>query len=295
MLADSTLLSQVLLNLCLNARDAMPGGGSIEIRSAIVPGSESAAGDSIRITVEDTGSGMAPEVLARVFEPFFTTKPVGQGTGLGLAMVHGIMTQHRGRVEVDSSVGRGTRFDLYLPRAGMGAATALPRPASAIDCPLDRTPMPQSRRQKILLVDDEMMIRELGRAVLESGGYTVVEAEDGEEALAAFRATDSEIDLVLLDLTMPKLSGQDTFRAMAAIDPRARILFSSGYSSDDFAGIEGACGLLPKPYRPQVLLDAVRRALTVSLPRACDAEPPGFIRGCDEFAGTYCDAERSEP
>ncbi len=264
--ADSTLLAQVLLNLCLNARDAMPEGGRIEIRSAAVAASDCAAlgrsdtvGDYIRLTVEDTGSGMAPEVLARVFEPFFTTKPVGQGTGLGLAMVHGILTQHRGWVEVHSEVGRGTRFDLYVPMSP-GTPPMIKNPP-AVESPLDRTPMPPARGQTILMVDDESMIRELGRAVLESGGYSVREAEDGEEALVAFRAGSAEIDLVLLDLTMPKLSGQDTFRAMAEIDPRVRVLFSSGYSSDDLAGTEGCLGLLPKPYHPQVLLDTVRRAL----------------------------------
>ncbi len=272
-LADSTLVSQVLLNLCLNARDAMPHGGRLEILSetVTVPENgfehrESSAGEFIRLVVEDTGHGMAPEILARVFEPFFTTKPIGQGTGLGLAMVHGIMTQHRGWVEVRSEVGRGTRFDLYLPRS----ADHLPIPKKppsgsrpiVNEARLENTPMPISTsRQTILIVDDETMIRDIGRAVLEAAGFDVLEAEDGEVALETFRVRSQEIDLVVLDLTMPKLSGQDTFHAMAEIDPHVRILFSSGYSAESLIGTEGAIGLLPKPYRPQILLETVRRAL----------------------------------
>ena len=285
-LADVTLVSQVLLNLCLNARDAMPQGGRIEIRSQALTVPEDDAGhpparcgEYVRLTVGDTGHGMAADVLARVFEPFFTTKPVGQGTGLGLAMVHGIMTQHGGWVEVRSEVGRGTRFDLYLPRSLVVTAavrSSMP-PQGAEDgdaVPVGAVPSEGSGRGTILLVDDEAMIRDIGRAVLDSAGFTVLEAGDGEEALEAFRTRSQEIDLVVLDLTMPRLSGQDTFHAMAEIDPEVRILFSSGYSSDDLTGTEGVLGLLPKPYRPQILLDTVRRAL---------AAPPRSIAVSDRF------------
>ena len=280
-LADPTLISQVLLNLCLNARDAMPQGGRIDIHSDVVTIPEhevrhpdSRPGEFVRLAIEDTGHGIAPEMLTRVFEPFFTTKPVGQGTGLGLAMVHGIMTQHRGWVEVHSESGRGTRFDLYLPRsAERSARTQLPSHRPAVDARSD-TPLPQ--RKTILLVDDESMIRDIGRVVLESAGFAVIEAEDGEAALDLFRERWREIDLVLLDLTMPKMSGQDTFRGMAGIHPQVRILFSSGYSAENLVGTEGAFGLLPKPYRPQILLDTVRRALSMPDGARSDGSPaPG--------------------
>jgi len=280
-LADATLISQVLLNLCLNARDAMPQGGRIDIHSDVVTVPETAAGhpdsrpgEFVRLAVEDTGHGMTPEMLTRVFEPFFTTKPVGQGTGLGLAMVHGIMTQHRGWVEVRSESGRGTRFDLYLPRSTDRIARKQPPSHRSVADEARDTPLPATMQRKtILLVDDESMIRDIGRAVLESAGFDVLEAEDGEAALDLFRGRWREIDLVVLDLTMPRMSGQDTFHGMADIHPHVRILFSSGYSAENLVGTEGAIGLLPKPYRPQILLDTVRSAL--SIPSGGQRDPLG--------------------
>ena len=267
--ADATLISQVLLNLALNARDAMPQGGRLDIRSDFATVEKSGElhhdarpGEYVRLTVEDSGQGMAPEVLARVFEPFFTTKPIGQGTGLGLAMVHGIMTQHRGWVEVQSAVGRGTRFNLYLPRSD-GEVPSEKFDARTCHDLAETEPRPvnTTQRRTVLIVDDESMIRNVGRAALESAGFAVLEAEDGEAAIALFRSCPSAIDLVVLDLTMPNMSGQDTFHSLLKIDPAVRILFSSGYSADDLSGTEGALGLLPKPYRPQLLVDLVRRAL----------------------------------
>jgi PAS domain S-box-containing protein len=266
---DATLLNQALLNLCLNARDAMPHGGRLSIRAAAVwftpeevaDHPEARPGGFVRLAVEDTGCGMSPETRARVFEPFFTTKPIGQGTGLGLPMVHGIVKQHGGWIVCDSELGRGTRFDLYLPRAAV--ASGVPRP-SVCDTPpaIDvATPVPTSGRT-VLLVDDEDMIRTLGRSVLEAAGYEVLEAEDGADAVDLFRREHGRIDLVILDLTMPRLSGRDAFRSMTAIVPDARVLFSSGYSADDLSDVTGAVGLLAKPYRPQELVTAVHRALT---------------------------------
>jgi PAS domain S-box-containing protein len=268
---DFTLLSQVLLNLCLNARDAMPHGGRIEIRVSEEnfppdrPHSNGRTGDFLRLTVEDNGTGMSPEILARVFEPFFTTKPVGEGTGLGLAMVHGIVEQHRGWVECQSEVGRGTRFDLYLPRV-----VEPTEPSSGFtdrSAPLHQTPPPaavSANQKTVLLVDDEELIRELARTVLQVNGYRVLEANDGEQALDLFRDRWMEIDLVVLDLTMPRLSGQDTFRAMQGINPAARVLFSSGYSAETLADTGGVIGMLPKPYRPADLVAAVGAALSGS-------------------------------
>ncbi len=267
-LADAALVNQAVVNLCLNARDAMPDGGTLTIRAAAVRVGEGETvrhpdarpGEFVRLTVADTGQGMPADVRARIFEPFFTTKPIGHGTGLGLPMVHGIVQQHSGWIECETAPGRGTRFDLYLPRA---TAPAAPRPAdrrNSTPAPDVDTPPPVGART-VLLVDDEDMIRCLGRSVLEQAGYRVLEAHDGADAVDLFRREHDHIDLVILDLTMPRLSGRDAFRSMTAIAPEARVLFSSGYSSDDLSDVTGAVGLLAKPYRPQELVTAVRRAL----------------------------------
>jgi PAS domain S-box-containing protein len=275
---DSTLLSQVLLNLCLNARDAMPHGGRVEIRVDEVTLDDPVhhpagrAGRCVRVSVEDNGIGIPPEVKEHMFEPFFTTKPVGEGTGLGLPMVHGIIEQHHGWVECHSEVGGGTRFDLFLPRCSGwdDDLTVTPPPTVThrlvIDQPhSDRQPTSADQPKTILLVDDEEMIRELARVVLESGGYRVLEACDGEQAIEVYCSRSADIDLTILDLTMPRLSGQDTFRALVALDPDVRVLFSSGYSADTLADTEGALGLLPKPYRPIDLLEAVAAAVDSQL------------------------------
>jgi CheY-like chemotaxis protein len=181
-------------------------------------------------------------------------------------MVHGIMRQHDGWVECRSEVGVGTRFDLYLPRRSDGPQVRLAQAVSwsVAAAPLSATPPPSDRSITILIVDDEEMIRSLGRAVLESAGYRVLEASDGEDAVELFRVAHADIDLVILDLTMPRMSGQDAFRELAAADPGVRVLLSSGYTPDGLADTVGILGLLPKPYRPAELLDAVRVALNLS-------------------------------
>jgi two-component system, cell cycle sensor histidine kinase and response regulator CckA len=282
-LADATLMNQALLNLCINSRDAMPQGGRLTLKAELIDVTnellkrmpEGRTGSFVRILVEDTGSGMTPEVRKRIFEPFFTTKPIGQGTGLGLPMVHGILKQHQGWVSLESSPNQGTRFALYLPRinhrSGEGSAT-FRRTLTQREVPLDTlTPRPLRRtlasqnhvgaKQKILLVDDEEMIRDIARLTLESAGYQVKECCDGQQAIEVFREDHQTIDLVLLDLTMPRLSGRDAFNQMIALNPTARIMFASGYSTDDLSDLSGAIGLLPKPYRPQDLLQAVNKAL----------------------------------
>jgi two-component system cell cycle sensor histidine kinase/response regulator CckA len=265
--ADPTFLHQVLLNLCLNACDAMPHGGrlGVSVDSVDLPPDATPPGRSrrcVRVRVEDTGTGMPADVRAKMYEPFFTTKGVGKGTGLGLAMVQSIIEQHHGWVECESEVGRGTRFEVFLPR---GEASLLdppsevrlsdPRPAAV-------TPMPADERVRtVLVVDDEPMIRDLARAVLETSGYRVLEAHDGEHAVEVFREHMADIDLVVLDLTMPRMSGRDTFRALVDLEPGARVMFSSGYSADDLSDTTGVIGMLPKPYRPTELLSAVGRAM----------------------------------
>ncbi len=207
---------------------------------------------------------MTDAVIRRLFEPFFTTKEVGQGTGLGLPMVHGIMQQHGGWVTVASAPGKGTRFDLYLPAAGDSGAAAGPTPPPRRSAPavcLAATTDIAAKRRDDPARGRRGMIRQLGPVVLEAAGYVVLEAEDGAEAVDVFRREHDRIDLVILDLTMPRLSGRDAFRQMQAIDPAARVLFSSGYSADDLSEVDGARGLLSKPYRPPDLLAAVRRAV----------------------------------
>jgi PAS domain S-box-containing protein len=269
-LADPTQMSQVLMNLCLNARDAMPEGGRLLLQADnVVLGTDhtrlfpdSRPGEFVRMRVEDTGCGIAPDVLPHIFEPFFTTKEVGQGTGLGLAMVFGIVKQHLGWIDCSSEVGKGARFEIFLPRH-----CRVPEPAPA---PL--APRPAPGHETILLADDEPMIRHLGRRILERSGYEVVLAEDGQQAVEAYSRDRGRIDLVILDLSMPKLSGRDAFRRLRQIDPEVRVIFASGYSGEGAGDAQDrALGFVGKPYRPDDLTRAVRAAL--------DQQAAGFIPG----------------
>jgi PAS domain S-box-containing protein len=266
--ADATLVNQALFNLCLNARDAMPNGGRLSLeaeRCSLVPDAalspDALPGEYVRITVADTGAGMDDNVKRRLFEPFFTTKGVGRGTGLGLPMVHGILKQHGGWVTFDSELGRGTRFQMYLPLAQDPASLPLARYGASAACNVSTPPPVRANSSTVLLVDDEEMIRVLGRTILETNGYRVLEAQDGQEAVETFAAKGDEIDLVILDVTMPRLSGRDAFGRIQTCKPGARVLFSSGYSTEDLSEVEGSLGMLTKPYRPKDLLGAVHRAL----------------------------------
>jgi len=276
--ADPTLLAQALMNLCLNARDAMPDGGALVLSAHPVergPDDPCPAGWDdlipgryVRFAVTDTGIGMTPEVLARMFEPFFTTKGIGKGTGLGLPMVQGIVKQHHGWIEIHSRPGAGTRIELNLPVADITATPAVsgsptPLPLALPTPTIANAPRPP-RPLTILLVDDEPMIRDLGRAVLSRAGFRVITAEDGAEAVEVFARQYSDIDLVVLDVTMPRMSGRDAFRHMTELNSSARILFSTGYSADDLAELDSSAGLLSKPYRPQDLVAAVRAALAIT-------------------------------
>jgi PAS domain S-box-containing protein len=269
--ADANQVNQVLLNLCLNARDAMPEGGHLLLETQNVTLDADAArrhvdaavGEFVRLRVRDTGHGIPEEIRARIFEPFFTTKGPGQGTGLGLAMVFGIVKQHQGWVECASTVGQATTFDVYLPRC----ADELPAPPAPAASPGQTT-----GTETILLVDDEAMIRDVGRLVLQKAGYRVLMAADGRQAVDLYRREHARIDLVILDLTMPHLSGRDTLRELVAINPRVRALVTSGYSAEDKLpiGVTGVAGFIPKPYRLDELLQVVRtvldRAKTVPSP-----------------------------
>jgi PAS domain S-box-containing protein len=265
--ADANQINQVLLNLCLNARDAMPEGGRLllETRNVEVDSDfarqhlESRTGAFVRLRVQDTGHGIPPAIQSRIFEPFFTTKEPGQGTGLGLAMVFGIVKQHQGWIECVSAVTQGAAFDVYLPRCGTEEGPSL-------------TPAPPSARHAgsgtILVVDDEGMVRDLCRLILQRAGYEVLEAADGHRAVTLYQQEQARIDLVLLDLTMPHLSGRDTLRQIRELNPAVRVLIASGYSTEDTnpAGLEGVVGIIPKPYRQADLLQRVRAALESDKP-----------------------------
>ncbi|HKB00590.1 MAG TPA: PAS domain S-box protein [Gemmataceae bacterium] len=256
--AAAPQLEQVLTNLIANARDAMPEGGritvateNVRLTSADAEGSADARpGDFVRLTVEDTGTGIDPEILGRIFEPFFTTKPVGQGNGLGLAMAYGIIHQHKGWIECRNRVAKGARFDIYLPRS----ASQPERPTHSIHA---------AGTETVLLVDDEPMIRNLAKATLERSGYRVLLAGDGQEAVDLYRKHKEEIAVVVLDLTMPLMTGQEALRELKKIDPGVRALYASGYSADSIEGADAGevVGFLQKPYRPDELVATVRSAI----------------------------------
>jgi signal transduction histidine kinase/ActR/RegA family two-component response regulator len=225
---DRSQIHQVLLNLCVNARDAMPDGGTITLQTTVIPGAElgefftgADAKHYACIRVRDTGGGMTPEVKAHIFEPFFTTKERAKGTGLGLSVVYGVVNNHRGFVQVETEPDAGTTFSIYLPMlASIDASAAGPyqlAPTSARD------------PQTILLVEDEEMLRELGIQVLETEGYRVLTAKDGEEAVEMFQAHRDEIGLVVCDLGLPKLGGREAFIKMKQTKPSVRAIVASGY------------------------------------------------------------------
>jgi CheY-like chemotaxis protein len=263
--ADPGQIEQVLMNLVVNARDAMPRGGRLLVATSNVtlgddharahPGAK--AGRYALLAVSDEGEGMSEEVRARIFEPFFTTKPEGKGTGLGLSTVYGIVEQSQGHVDLESEVGRGTTFKVYLPRVeaeAEAAATSLPEDPAA-----------GAASGIILLVEDEDALRLLVREVLEAAGYSILEAEDPERALAASRSHVGPIDLVLTDLVMPGLGGRELVERLREGRPGLRALFMSGYTdpaAHQTEGLETGTTFLPKPFAPTVLLRAVRLALT---------------------------------
>ncbi|NML16870.1 response regulator [Azohydromonas caseinilytica] len=264
-LTDANQLELAMLNLVLNARDAMPQGGRIRIEAAAqelaqVEG-ELGAGAYVVITVADTGTGMAPEVAAKAFDPFFTTKPVGRGTGLGLAQVANVARLSRGGARIDSEPGRGTRVALWLA-AGSGAATA-PAPARAL--PEDLA----GRGERVLVIDDEADIRRTMGELLRGNGYEVLSAADGGAALSAY--ADFLPQMVLLDLGLPGLSGIEVARRLRQIDPKLPIVFVSGHADREllWTAVPGA-RLLRKPFQSEELYAEVRRGLDEK-----DGEAPG--------------------
>ena len=263
---DSTQLEQVLLSLAANARDAMPFGGTLTLSAVnrvlreadCALNVEARPGRFVELAISDTGNGMTPEVQARLFEPFFTTKKMGQGAGMGLAMAYGIVKAHKGWITVDSVPGEGSTFRLYLPATGESISCA------RIEDKSGSGGAPEGGRECILVVDDEDLVRTLAEAVLQRWGYRVLTACDGEEALEVYRRHAAEIDLVLLDYSMPKLTGLQVFQEMQKLDPNLCVIFSSGYTMDkdsDQLLVAGARAFIPKPYRPDDLIRTVRQVL----------------------------------
>jgi two-component system, cell cycle sensor histidine kinase and response regulator CckA len=260
--ADSTQIHQVFLNLCVNARDAMPDGGKLTITTKNVFIDDkytkihlnTKIGSYVAISIEDTGCGMPKEILDRIFEPFFTTKEPGKGTGLGLSTTLGIIKSHGGFINVDSELGKGTEFTVYLPA-------------------IDRIETEKSKEEEfiggcgelILVVDDESLIREITETTLSAYNYRVITASDGVEALALYVKHQDEISLVLTDLMMPSLGGLAIVRTLVKIDPKIKIIAFSGLESNSkLAEAAGVCKFLSKPYTTKDLLDTINQVLDSS-------------------------------
>jgi signal transduction histidine kinase/ActR/RegA family two-component response regulator len=263
---DAGMIDQVLMNLAVNAHDAMPDGGTLTISVEecwIGPDylefhPEARIGHFVRLQMTDTGCGMSPKIRARIFEPFFTTKGVGKGTGLGLATVFGIVKQHAGWIEVASEVGRGTTFTIFFPASDE-------TPVAGTGQPVVAAPAASGGSETILVVEDEMVLREMAREFLTGCGYQILEAGSGREALQVWWQHRSEIDLLLTDMKMPEgVSGMELAEKMLAEQPALRVIFTSGYS-DDIVSPEMLertnARFLPKPYSYADLTRLVREAL----------------------------------
>jgi signal transduction histidine kinase len=265
--ADPGQIEQVIMNLAVNARDAMPNGGKLTVTTANTTLDKNqlkhfpdlCAGDYVMLTIADTGTGMSEEVKAHLFEPFFTTKPPGKGTGLGLATCFGIVKQSTGHINVHSELGRGTTFKIYFPQV----QSALESPRVRI-MPTEAT----GGNETVLLVEDEPVVRELAVATLREKGYTVVEAVNGEEGLRMARQHDGKIDLVLTDVVMPVMGGKEMADALRTSHPDTKILFTSGYT-EDAMGHHGVLRpgilFLQKPYMTATLARKVREVLDEGL------------------------------
>lgn len=267
--ADPDMLEQVLVNLALNAREAMPQGGQFSLKTALAvmdPDSirlhtEARTGQFVCLTASDTGCGMDAATLNHIFEPFFTTKDVGKGPGLGLATVYGIVKQHGGWTEVTSQRGQGTTFRIFLPVQPVQAAA----PVRLVSKPAAPS------KNRILLVEDEPPLRALVQSVLERHGYRVVEAANGVEALRLWDEHQGQFDLLLTDMVMPEgISGRELAARLKARKPSLKVIYSSGYTPDllgpGLEGLRDGVNYLQKPYRPQVLTQTVRACLEEAQP-----------------------------
>ena len=251
---DATQLYQVLMNLCVNARDAMPDGGMLMLQAENLQVDELFArmhpdaqpGPYIVLTVTDSGTGIPADVQKRIFEPFFTTKAVGEGTGLGLSTTLGIVKSHGGFITLTSSPGAGAQFKVYLPAADAGPVDTAAKP---------RAHIPEARGRCVLVVDDERDIREVAEAALGAWGYRVLTAADGAEAVAVYAANKGQVDVVLLDLAMPYLDGAATLRALRKLDPGVKVVVSSGLQ--DRSATVAEVPFLAKPFTADALLEQI--------------------------------------
>jgi len=258
--ADPNQLEQILMNLAVNARDAMPHGGSLRVETTDIRVDEKLAqqhtglrpGDYVLMIVADTGSGMDLKIQARVFEPFFTTKEKGKGTGLGLATVYGIVKQSDGYISVESAPGQGTTFRIYLPRVETPAAQVPAAPEKTASA---------SGSETILLVEDEDSVRRLARTFLENRGYKVIEARDGAHAVEICGDRSQIIHLMVTDVVMPKMSGRELAQRVATVRPEMRVLFVSGYTGDTLTLPGPHAAFLEKPFGPADLIKKVREML----------------------------------
>ena len=283
--ADEGQICNAIMNLVVNARDAMPKeGGTVTIRTANVGFAtprpigtgQMPAGDYVQIDVKDSGSGIPKENLSKIFEPFFTTKPVGQGTGLGLSTVYGIVKQTGGFITVDSALGKGTTFHIYLPRHVAGAGTV-----EAAEESQRATPRDVTGQDTILLVEDEDAVRSFAARALKMRGYTVLEAAGGEAALDIVRRHKGAIDLLITDVVMPNMDGPTLVRAARRLRPEMRIIFMSGYAEDAFRRNEERAEelhFLPKPFGLKQLVAKVKEVLS--------GAPPGAVTKSLNDTGT---------
>lgn len=260
---DPGQIDQIIMNLVINARDAMPQGGKIIIETANVELDDTyvsehlgaKSGAYVMLAVSDTGTGMDAATRARVFEPFFTTKEQGKGTGLGLATVYGIVKQNSGSIWVYSEPGQGTTFKIYIPRVEEEADTVR---ASDMKQPM------RGGKETILLAEDDEMVRAFAHHVLETNGYSMLSAANGTEALAECRKSQFPIHLMITDTVMPGLNGRELAEQVVALHPEMRVLFVSGYTDDiilEHGILKEGVDFLPKPFTPDVLMRKVRELL----------------------------------
>ena len=261
--ADATQIYQALMNLCINARDAMPDGGNLSLvtehqlltRELITEFGNVYPGDYVRIQVIDNGKGMSKQVKSRVFEPFFTTKEKGHGTGLGLSMVYGIVKNHNGHIILYSEEEQGTAIHIYLPVAEGNAR---------LESGEAKAEVRGTGGGTVLLIDDEEIVRELGRYILESNNYTVLLASHGRDGIKIYKENQETINLVILDMIMPVMGGKETFHALREINPDVPVLLCSGYSQEEAFGEllqAGARGFISKPFRYNELLSKVEEQI----------------------------------